>query len=110
MTAFETKRGDTWSQAFTWKQGSADGAPVDLTGCTPRLQLRTKTGTLVLDATSYLTLTPLTGTVTVNVPAAVTALLPVGTVYFDLEITHADGSVRSTQTLSLVVLKDITYE
>lgn len=105
------KRGDTWRAVFTWTQGDD---PVDLTGCTARLMVRARRADeLLLDLTSPdggLTLTPLTGVVTVLATAAQTATLPVGTHVFDLELTYPDGSVQSTETAFLTVLEDVTHD
>lgn len=105
---FTLKRGDTWSQSFAWKQGSASGAPVDLTGCTARLQVRTRADALVLDATAYLTLDGTAGTVAVSVPASATELFPVAKLQFDIELTFPDGTVQSTETMALKILEDVT--
>ena len=101
------KRGDTWTLVFVVSQ-TPGGAPVDLTGCTAALQVRQpRTDDLVATADS-LVITPLAGAVTAVFLPATTAAVPVGTYLTDLEITFADGQVRSSQTLTLAVLADYT--
>lgn len=108
MPTFTLKRGDTWSQTFSWRQGSETGDPVDLTDCTARMQLRDKTDALILDCTPYLTVDGLTGTVEIVVPADETEVFPVAKLSFDIEMTFPDGTVQSTETMALKVLEDVT--
>ena len=101
------KRGDTWTLVFVVRQ-TPGGAPVDLTGCAAALQVRhPRTDALIATADS-LAITPQTGTVTVTFLPATTVAVAVGTYLTDLEITFADGEVRSSQTLTLAVLADYT--
>lgn len=111
MVIIQLKRGDTWVQTFSWKQGNETGIPVDLSGCTARLHIRDKQRRLLIDASPFLTIQGTEGVVTVEVPASLTRALPIGPCFFDIEITFADGTVRSTETMSLSVAEDITlYE
>lgn len=105
---FRLKRGDTWRQVFTWRQGSETGPAVDLTGCSARLHLRGRGRALVLDCTPYLTLDAGGGSVTVTAPHEATAVLPVDTLSFDVELTFQDGSRQSTETMYLIVDEDET--
>jgi hypothetical protein len=105
---FTLKRGDTWNQSFTWRQGSETGDPVDLTGCTARMQVRDRSDVLILDCTPYLALDELAGTVSVLVPASETELFPVAKNQFDIELTFPDGTVQSTETMILRVIEDVT--
>lgn len=107
-TTFTLKRGDTWSQTFAWKQGSETGDPVDLTDCTARCQLRDRADTLILDCTSYLTVDGAAGTVSVLAPASAMENFPVGRLSFDIELTFPDGTVQSTETMTLKVIEDVT--
>lgn len=108
MITFSLKRGDTWNQSFYWKQGSATGEPVSLLDSTARLQLRNKDDELVIDATPYLTVSGAEGGVLVSVPASETVSFPIGNLLFDIEITFVDGTVKSTETMQLKVIEDIT--
>ena len=109
MSILTIKRGDTWKVTFTYKQ--PDGSPLDLTGCSARLQVRSKSnGELLLSADTTLgglTLTPAEGLLTLT---AATDDLPVGSHEFDLEMTYADGSIQSTDTMILKVLADISRD
>lgn len=102
MTTLSVKRGDTW----TWKCSFAgvDGAPVDLTGVTARLHVRDKRQALLADYTDSLVVGA--SDVSLSVPAD----LPIGTQYFDIELTFPDGTVTSTDTMTLSVVRDITLE
>lgn len=105
---FTLKRGDTWAQTFAWKQGSETGDPVDLNGCTARMQVRDKTDALILDASAYLTVDGPAGTVALVVPASETGAFPVAKLAFDIELTFPGGAVQSTETMSLRVVEDVT--
>ena len=107
-TTFTIKRGDTWSQTFAWKQGSETGDPVDLTGCTVRCQVRDRADALILDASAYLTVDGPAGTVALVVPASETEAFPAAKLAFDIELTFPDGTVQSTETMSLKVIEDVT--
>ena len=108
MPTFTLKRGDTWSQTFTWKQGSETGDPLDLTGCNARCHLRDRSDALIAVVDGYLTVDGAVGTVAVNVPAFETTEFPVGKLLFDIELTFPDGTVQSTETMALKVLEDVT--
>jgi hypothetical protein len=109
-------RGDTWLQQFWWHQESETGPALDLSGCRARLQLREfVTDALLLDIgdepseTGVLEIDGLAGRVDLRVSAAATALFPVGLHSFDLEMRYADGTVMSTETVYLNVIKDQTH-
>lgn len=112
MATITTKRGDTWRMTWTYQQ--ADGAPLDLTGASARLQVRhATTGALLLGvgtATGELVITPAEGLITLSVPAATMAALEPGNHRMDLELTQSDGSVQSTETLTLKLVEDITRD
>ena len=103
MTELTVKRGDTWSWTCTF--ADADGAPVDLAGVTARCQVRDKRDKLLADYSAQLTLgaSDLALRVLEN-------QLPVGVHYFDIELTFPDGSILSTETKAITVIKDITLE
>lgn len=106
------KRGDTWSTTWTWAQSTGD--PVDLTGCTARLQVRDRrTKELLASAsttTGELTITPATGVVSCTIDPDVTKDFPIKTCAVDLELTYSDGTVQSTDTVYLVVVEDVTHD
>lgn len=101
------KRGDTWTLAMVVNQ-TPGGPPVDLTGCAAALQVRHPRTDAVVATPDSLDIAPQTGTVTIVFLPATTAVVPVGTYLTDLQLTFADGEVRSSQTLTLAVLADYT--
>jgi hypothetical protein len=101
------KRGDTWDLACTLRQ-TTGGAPVDLTGCAAALQVRHAQTDALVAAPDSIVIDPLVGGVTLTFLPATTAAIVPGTYYADLEITFADGRVRSTETLVLAVERDQT--
>lgn len=101
------KRGDTWKLTFVARE-SPNGPTLDLTGCAAALQLRHPQTDALVAVPDSVILTPLTGTVLATFLPATTATVPVGAYLTDLEITFADGQVRSSQTLSLPVIADYT--
>lgn len=68
----EARQGATWTRVFTW---SVNDVPVNLTGRTARMEVRTKPSatSVVLNATPYITLGGSAGTVTISIPASVLA-------------------------------------
>lgn len=102
------KRGDTWSFVFQWKTGAT---PINLTGCTARMQIRKKrTKDLLAYVTTedYITIDGPAGKVFVTFPADITETVPAGTHLTDVELTFTDGTVTSSQTVYMVVEEDIT--
>jgi len=89
------EQGSTYSRTLTWEIG---GEPVNLTGYQARMQVRTvpanvKPARLVHTLTSTnngLVVEPLSGSVTINMTAADTALLPAGSHVYDLEVATGD--------------------
>ena len=110
MRQITLKRGDTLDLEFQWLDG--DGLPVDLTGCTARLQMRNRAGNEVLECTcgssDGLEIVTAEGKVRWREEASSTASFSPGTYYFDLEVTFPDSTVRSTETVQLIVEMDIT--
>lgn len=97
---FTIVQGETFTRSLTWETRADEEAtaePVDLTGASATLELARR-GIEVLTLTSSpsggITLGGTAGTITITMSAAVTALLPVGTLRHALTITHADGSIR----------------
>lgn len=94
-------QGATWCAVLCWKAGSP-ATPVDLTGCTARMHVRTQTNASDPPVRSLatggqgITLGGVAGTITLELTAADTATLAAGRYVYDLEIVHADG-VRVTR-------------
>lgn len=121
MATFSVKRGDSWEKDFVRREKVAEGLnpasgaiipyPV---GTTARMHVRdphTKALRIALStATSGLTVTPATGTISVNITYAQTETLSAGVSYpFDIECTYPDGTRSSTKTQHLKIVQDETY-
>lgn len=82
-------QGADWFINFTYKQ--PDGTPVNITGYTAALQVRTSplaaVAVLTLDTDAGLTITGVTGTIAAHATAAQTTIIPNGKYAYDLEIT-----------------------
>lgn len=104
-TSFEHKRGDSFDLAGQLLV-SDGGAPVDLTGVTVRAQLRdgdaliAELDTLVTDAAL--------GQYSLAKAYADTETWPVKGLSLDVQFTWPGGTRRSTQTVRVQVLKDVT--
>jgi hypothetical protein len=111
MTAPRIYRGDTWLRAWTLKDPAK--RPIDLTGATARLHVRNNTKALVYAASTSngdIVLDGAAGKLTLTLAAAETATWAPGTYKFDLEVTHADGTVKTYESSALVVLEDQTHD
>ena len=109
MSQVTHKRGDTLSLSWSWKDEA--GTAIDLTDCTARLQVRSKRGELLASADTDDGLTiadPETGAVNLLIDAETMSAVPLGSHSMDLEITFADGTVKSTETVKLKIIEDIT--
>lgn len=118
MAAFKLNlsllQGETFVQVIAWKAGSPTPVPVDLTGCTARMQVRTavEAPDVVLALSSddgRIALGGVDGTLTLSLTAAETAALPprLQAVY-DLEIVHPDGTVRRLMAGKVAVSPEVT--
>lgn len=102
------KNGDTWSFSFVW---SNNNTPIDLSGCSAKMQVRDRAGLLMATASSTageITINGPTGTVAVTFPATSTASVPAGQYLSDLQITFTNGTVQSSSTVSITVEEGIT--
>lgn len=109
-------RGDTFTRAWTF--------PLDLTGATAKLDVRSASDGLVHAASTdngQITITivsPTSSTVALRIDAEYTATWAVGVYEFDLEITYATGIVKTygaadtekKKPEKLTVIKDKTYD
>lgn len=92
-------QGATFQKVVTWKSGNP-AAPVDLTGCTARAQIRTTVTSpdVLHEMTSSpgggITIDDVLGEVTIDIDAATTAGFTWKTAVYDLEIVFAGGNVR----------------
>jgi hypothetical protein len=105
-------QGATLDLLVTWRTGDP-AAPVDLTGCTARMQIREK----VDSVTPLVTLTTendgielggALGTVRRFMDADDTAALTFKSGVYDLEIEFADGTVRRLLSGSVSVSPEVT--
>lgn len=104
------KRGDTWTFTFSWKN---QNTPIDLTGCSARMQIRDKrTGEMFAESSTVdnsITIDGLAGGVSVEFSSDKTSFIDPGTYYSDLEITFpVSGRVQSSGTVIIIVQGDIT--
>jgi hypothetical protein len=112
------EQGATFNLAFTWNEGTSDaiGAPVDLTGCKARMQVRAKQQSpVIVDASSdsespAILLGGDTGTIEVTLTAEMTDLLSVKSGLYDLEVEFPDGTVYRLLEGSVTVSPNITQD
>lgn len=102
---FEHKRGDSFALAGQLLT-SIDGAPVDLTGVAIRAQLRDGDA-LVADLAASIT-DAAQGRYSLSKHYADTESWPIKGLSLDVEFTWPGGTRRSTQTVLVRVLKDVT--
>lgn len=105
-------QGATLRDVTTWKAGDP-AVPVDLTGCTARMQVRERVNSLstLLDLTTEnggIILGGTAGTVTVYLSATATAALEWRAGVYDLEIQFGSGDVRRLLAGTAVVLPEVT--
>ncbi|MDI9934697.1 hypothetical protein QM806_04410 [Rhodococcus sp. IEGM 1351] len=91
---FTIEQGATFRTSFVWKD--SDGNPIDLTGVTPKMQIRKTGGSLIVSLTSSLTLTPLQGKVDLVIGADVTSGFTFDTANYDLKL---DGGPLNTSRI-----------
>ena len=109
-------RGETYTRTFTWTSG---GSPVNLTSYHAAMQIRPDwlvagetPGTPDVDLDDQtkggITLGGSAGTVTVTIPAAVTAALAIDRGKYDLELTAPSGAVTKFLRGSVTILGEVT--
>lgn len=103
MQKIHHKRGDTF---FIANRLTQDNAPIDLTGWTVRSQVRD--GDTLVQSLTYAVAVAADGQYTLTAPAASTASWPVKTLLCDIEYTSPGGTVTSTETFQIVVIRDVT--
>lgn len=116
MAAFKLSiiilQGETFSKVVTWKAGTP-AVPVDLTGCTARMQVRAAVDAadVLLELTTEngrILIGGLAGTVTLRLTAAETAAITWPRGVYDLEVVHADASVRRLVAGSIKLSPEVT--
>jgi hypothetical protein len=98
------EQGATFSAQITWND--SDGDPVDLTGYTAELDIRSgpasDTELLELTNGSGLTLGGAAGTVDIVITAAQTSALPAGRLAYDLLLTTGSTKTRLVEGKAIV--------
>lgn len=88
-------QGSDWFITFTYKDST--GTPINLTGFTANLQLRTSydapTAALSLTSIAGITITALSGQIAVHATATQTGAITAGDYVYDLEITSSTGII-----------------
>jgi hypothetical protein len=101
--------GDTWARA--WALADGNDVPLDLNGASARLHVRDKAGALAMSAdTTDGRLTISGSTISMIMPAAVTATLAPGAYRYAIEVTFSGGTVRTIEINTLAVQADLTYD
>lgn len=118
MTAFKLSlkidQGGTFTKLVTWKTGTAEAAtPVNLTGCTARMQMRTsvESPNILVELTTEnggIALGGVAGTVTMTITATATALLTFQRAVYDLEIIFPDTTVRRLLSGYVTLTPEVT--
>lgn len=105
-------QGETFSRPLVWKAG-APAVPVDLTGCTARMQVRSQVDSpdVLLELTTAngrIEIDALAGTLTLKLSAAETAALTWRNAVYDLEVVHPGGQVRRLAEGQVKVKPEVT--
>ena len=108
---FEIEQGATLVKPIIWSDST--GAPVNLTGCSARMQIRQSISSseVLLELSSALNtlvITPATGTITMVFSAATTAAITWSRAKYDLEVTSGDGTVTRLIEGAISVSKEVT--
>ena len=110
----EIYRGDTYTKFIRIRSKDENGDPgpyVDLTGGTPKAQIRLNEDAVDVEAEFTATLgnqTTFPGSIHLSLtPTQTRGLDPVNHVW-DMEVTHADSSVRTYLKGSVTVIKEVT--
>lgn len=104
MATINHKRGDTFELTCSLENGGND---VNITGWTVAAQLRQSDDTLVQSLTVTVT-DAAAGEFTITAANTETDGWPIAALEVDVEFTETDGSVSSSDTFTINVIKDIT--
>ena len=104
------QQGATFRRVITWKQ---DGALVNLTGYTARMQIRAtaEASTALIELTTEngrIALGGTAGTITLTISATDTAALTAGRAVYDLELVAANGTVTNLLGGVVTIPRNIT--
>jgi len=96
----------------TYISGGLAYAPVNLSGYTAKMQLRSLPSdvdaALSLETGDGITITPLTGQIDVHATSAQTTTIDEGTYYYDIEITSSSGVVTRIAQGQAIVSAEVT--
>lgn len=104
-TTVQHKRGDTFLFIAVLRE-TKTGPVIDLTDWTIASMVRDADDVLVDQVTVTVT-DAANGAYSLRVDD--TTAWPVGTTYWDIQYTDADSIIRSTETIALQIIEDITY-
>ena len=104
-------QGATFRKRLTWRTPSK--APIDLTGCTARMQVRAEieSSTVLLELTtenSGIAIDGPQGALTLHAPPAATAAIAWQGGVWDLEVAHPNGDVTRLAQGSISVIPEVT--
>lgn len=103
-------QGSNYSVTLTYKD--SNGAAVNLTGYTSRMQVRKVAPSpyayLSLTSSSGITLGGVAGTVTINISAAALASIPAGSYVYDVELVSGSGAVVKPIAGSFSLTAEVT--
>jgi hypothetical protein len=104
------QQGSDYSVTLTYKD--SNGAAVNLTGYTARMQVRRVASSpyvyLSLTSSSGMTLGGAAGTVAISIPAVALASIPAGAYVYDVELVSAGGAVVKPIVGSFTVSAEVT--
>ena len=118
MAVFKSKltiyRGSTFRKRWTWKTGTP-AAPVDLTGCTARMQIRSEvdSDTALVDLTTEnggIVLGGAAGTIDLYLSHTATTAITWESAVYDLEIIFANGDVQRKIAGAVIVSPEVTRD
>jgi hypothetical protein len=104
-TSITHKRGDTFLYDAVLRQ-SKSGPVIDLTDWTIASMIRDGEDVLIEELTVTVTNAAL-GEYSIRVDD--TTAWPVGTAYWDIQYTDSNDIIRSTDTMNLNIIEDVTY-
>lgn len=112
---FQILQGSTFNELVTYQTGATAAAavPVNLTGCTARMQARptVESTTVLLSLNTEnggITLGGAAGTIRLQLSATATALITWKQAVYDLELVFADGTVQRKLAGSISVSPEVT--
>lgn len=110
---FTIYQGATFRRRLTWKAPS--GAPIDLTGCSARMQVRPSVASPIVllglsSDNGRIALGGASGTIELHLSAADTAAIAWDAGVFDLEVEDAAGDVVRLAAGSIKVSPEVTRD